>query len=184
MKWGTIAIAMLVVIPAHAEDETQPTKKEPLPSVLLNVGGGWAGPPVPSAIASQGTTGQILFADLHLFPVSAVRELGLVMRGDMTVLSTKQFFGSSAPSIFSLLAGPELQTRAGVIVLRGGVLGGMRTWSDGVSSFVDPRVLVTMQTDFVIRQGDFMPVVGFFGGVDVYPGIGWSIGTTVSLAVF
>jgi hypothetical protein len=187
MKWVTLGIAMMLVAgAARAQDETQPAKKEPLPSVFLNMGGGYAGPPVPKAIASPGANvGQILFGDLHVFPFSAVRELGFVARADVTVLSTSSFFGSSAPAIWSVLGGPELQTRTGVLIVRGGVLAGMRAWSDGATTFVDPRVLLTMQTDFVLhRESAFTPVVGFFAGVDVYPGIGWNAGATVSIAVF
>jgi hypothetical protein len=187
MKWVTLSIAMLVATGARAEDEAQPpVKKEQLPSVFLNMGGGYAGPSVPKAIATPDTNvGQILFGDLHVFPFSAFREIGFVVRGDITVLSTKSFFGSSAPSIYSFLGGPELQTRAGFLILRGGVLGGVRAWSDGVMSFMDPRVVVTMQTDFVMHhESEFTPIVGFFGGIDVYPGIGWNAGATVSIAVF
>jgi hypothetical protein len=189
MKWVTLGIAMMLVATgARAEDETQPTpaKKELLPSVFFNMGGGYAGPSVPKAIATPDTNvGQILFGDLHVFPASGFRELGFVVRGEITVLSTKEFFGSSAPAIYSVLGGPELQTRTGILILRGGVLGGMRAWSDGVMTQVDPRVLVTVQTDFVLhKESDFTPVVGFFGGIDVYPGIGWSAGVTVSIGVF
>jgi hypothetical protein len=190
MKWVMGMLAMMLVAmtgEARAEEETQPAaKKEPLPSVFLNMGGGYAGPSVPSAIATpDNKVGQILFGDLHVFPISTVRELGFVVRGEITVLSTKDFFGSSAPAIYSVLGGPELQTRTGVLILRGGVLAGMRAWSDGVMTYMDPRVLITMQTDFVLhKESEFTPIVGFFGGVDVYPGIGWNAGATISIAVF
>lgn len=185
MKWVTLGLAMMLVATgARAEDEAQPAKKPPLPSVFLNIGGGYAGPPMPKALSNAPATGQILFGDLHVFPFS-VRELGFVVRGDVTVMDTHSFFGSDAPAFYSLVGGPEVQTRVDFVVLRGGVLGGMRAWSDGVTTYLDPRVLVTAQMDFVLhRESSFTPVVGFFAGVDVYPGIGWNAGATVSIAVF
>ena len=87
---------------------------------------------------------------------SGRRELGFVVRGDITVLSTKDFFGSSAPAIYSFLGGPEMQTHLGRRPRR--------------------RARVERRRHAAHRSAR--------RGVDVYPGFGWNAGATVSIAVF
>jgi len=181
--------AMLLVAPsAVAQDaEANAQTKEaplPLPSVLFDLGGGYAAPPIPLALSMQGySVGQVLYGDVHFFPLP-FRALGFVVRGDATVLSTRRFLGSSAPAIFSATAGPELQTRAGALMFRCSVLGGVRTLGDGVATLVQPRMLANLQADFVFGRASQLPVAGFFAGLDFLPGMGWSIGATVSFAIF
>ncbi len=185
---GGASLVFFLSSVAAAQDAPQSPEKarEPLPTLFMTTGGGWAGPPIPSMYKAQGySLGELLYGSVHVFPFR-VRELGFVARGDVTMLDSPD--GKSptiaAPWIFSVVGGPEAQTRAGAFMFRGALLGGARFYNAGVATIAEPRVLVHTQVEYALGGGSSATVFGFVAGLDLVPAVGWSAGATMSFAIF
>ncbi len=135
--------------------------------------------------------GLLYNATAHIFPFT-FRGVGFVTSFEGVSLNADQSasatpFGnastnSNGPSIMGFLAGPEGQVRFGSILFRASGLGGMRATSVGDFTAYEWRLAVRSQADYLFGPSGF--TLGVFGGADVYPALGWSVGTSISFAIF
>jgi hypothetical protein len=141
-------------------------------------------------------TGLLAYGTAHVFPfklrsfgiVATIETVGLSPDGNTNVNVPISAIGGSdnAPTLTSVVAGPEAQARFGSFVVRGSALGGMRMTSYGDFTAYEWRLGFHGQGDWVFggRPGYSGLSVGLFAGADVYPSLGWSTGMSVSFAFF
>lgn len=90
------------------------------------------------------------------------------------------------PTYYSVELGPEAQMRFGSFIVRAAALVGWRDAGVGNYEALDWRVSARTQVDYLFGG---LPstsglALGAFGGVDVWPGLGWTAGVTFSYALF